>query len=139
MPAVDVGKAYPSGHNNPGVEAVMFCLERWLLALEDGSHVHRLPDFSYQRSRGRAQWTEEELDRLVRDIDAEIDQEVPRLPGTQAKVRAKAGSGFHRLAVPQRLALAQELDRLIAEHADDLKDYAPREPTYDPLTGLRLD
>jgi hypothetical protein len=56
-------------------------------------------------------WTEEELDKLVQDIDAEIDIEVTRTPGTS--VGADAGPGFYRLQLPQRLALAQQLELLM--------------------------
>src|SRR5579885_1490737 len=70
------GKMYPSGHANEGVHAIMMLLEDWFLAMEDGTAVFRQPDPNYQRSGGRPTWTEEELDRLMRDLDAEIDQEV---------------------------------------------------------------
>jgi hypothetical protein len=105
---------YPPGHPNPGVAAVTAVLEEWCLALEDGSHVYRMPAPDYQRPGGKDLWTEDELDLLMRALDAEIDQEVTRAPGTS--VGAKAGPAFHRLAVPQRLALAQQLADTVAEH-----------------------
>lgn len=109
---------YPSGHENPGVAAVIFLLHDWLQAMENGSADLRLPDPNYVRPSAKAMWTEQGLDTLIRDIDAEIDQEVTRLPGTS--VGAKAGPGFHRLAFPQRFALAQQLETLLERHQDSL-------------------
>ena len=109
---------YPSGHQNPGVAAVIFLLDDWLNAMEAGTANLRLPDVNYVRGNGQAPWSEEELDRLMRDIDAEVDQEVARLPGTS--VGAQAGPGFSRLAVPQRLALAQQLEAVLEKHNLDL-------------------
>lgn len=115
MPEVKIpGQMYASGHTNDGVEAMIFLLDDWFAALEAGTAHLRMPDPSYQRPRGQALWTEEDLDTLVRDIDAEIDQEVNRAPGTFAG--AKAGPDFKRLATPQRLALAQQLEVLMEEH-----------------------
>lgn len=100
---------YPSGHENPGVAAVIFYLEEWLVAMENGVAHLRQPDPAYPR-----QYTEEELDTLVRDIDAEIDQEVVRAPGNA--VGAKAGPKYVRLALPQRLAMAQGLHALCSQY-----------------------
>jgi len=88
-------------------------LEDWFLAIEDGTAQYRYPSAAYPKT-----WTEEELDTLVRDIDAEIDQEVVRQPGTS--VGAKAGPGFQRLELTQRLALAQQLHALVQKHASIL-------------------
>ncbi len=126
MPEIKIaGRMYPSGHANEGVHAVMMLLEDWFLAMEDGTAMFRQPDPNYERSGGRPTWTEEELDKLMRDIDAEIDQEVGRAPGTSTG--SKLGSGFTRLQLPQRLALAQQLDALVAQHSKVLpQDPAPR-------------
>ena len=109
---------YPPGHANPGVAAVISLLDDWLFAIEDGTVYLRQPDHNYVRCSGKPLWTEEELDKLIRDIDAEIDIEVTRAPGTA--VGAKAGPGFHRLAVPQRLALVQALDMTLDKYRDVL-------------------
>ena len=103
--------AYPSGHKDPHIAAIIFLLDDWLNAMESGTVELRLPDPSYTRPDGKAIWTEEELDKLVQDIDAEIEIEVTRTPGTS--VGADAGPGFCRLEVPQRLALAQQLELLM--------------------------
>lgn len=104
---------YPSGHDNQGVAAVILCLEEWLLALEDGTAIHRLPELEYPKT-----WTEEQLAELMRSIDKEIDQEVARTPGTT--VGAKAGPEFVRLEPLQRLALAQQLHQLCEQYKDVL-------------------
>jgi hypothetical protein len=114
---------YPSGHENPGVAAMIFLLDDWLSAIEAGTVHLRMPDPNYQRPACRPVWTEEELDALMRDIDAEIDQEVNRAPGTS--VGAKAGPDFKRLATPQRLALAQQLETLMEQHTDSLARLDP--------------
>lgn len=124
---------YPSGHENPGVAAVIFLLDDWLQAIENGTVHLRMPDHNYVRPNGRPTWTEEELDTLIRDLDAEIDQEVNRAPGTS--VGAKAGPGFYRLALPQRLALAQHLEAMLAEHEDTLKGLEPN--TASAAAGVR--
>ncbi len=116
MPEIVSGLQYPSGHANDGVHAVIMLLDDWAKAIDDERARYWLPDPNYQRSGGRPTWTEEELARLIREIDAEIDQEVSRTPGTQAKVQAQAGSGFVRLPLPQRLALAQQLDVLVTQY-----------------------
>lgn len=114
---------YPSGHENPGVAAVIFLLDDWLQAMENRTAHLRMPDSHYVRPDGKPAWTEEELDTLIRDIDAEIDQEVQRAPGTS--VGAKAGPGFVRLAVPQRLALAQHVELILEEHKGSVGRFEP--------------
>lgn len=118
---------YPSGHENPGVAAMIFLLDDWLQAIENGTAHLRMPDLNYARPSGRPVWTEEELDTLIRDIDAEIDQEVTRAPGTS--VGAKAGPGFYRLALPQRLALAQHLETTLEQHQETLTGLEPNPAT----------
>lgn len=122
---------YPSGHEDPGVAAVIFLLDDWLQAMENGTAHLRMPDPNYVRPGGKPAWTEEELDTLIHDIDAEVDQEVHRAPGTT--VGAKAGPGFARLMVPQRLALAQQLEMMLEQHQgafEQLKpNSAPAAPT----------
>ena len=115
---------YPSGHENPGVAAVIFLLDDWLQAMENGTVHLRMPDPNFVRSGGQPMWTEDELDTLIRDIDAEIDQEVTRAPGTS--VGAKAGPSFHRLPLPQRLALAQQLEAMIEQNGETLKGLEPQ-------------
>ena len=114
---------YPSGHTNSGVADMMFLLDDWLDALEDGSINLRLPDPFYIRPNGKENWTEDDLDRIVKAIDAEIDMEVPRAPGTS--VGAKAGTDFYRMTYEQRLAFAQALETFIESNREILYDYFP--------------
>ena len=102
---------YPQGHTNPGIEAVIYCLEKWFLAMEEGVVGEWMPDPTYKRISGKDGWTEDELDYLMRCLDWEFDQEVNRAPGTSTG--SKLPPGFVRLGVAQRLALAQELDFLL--------------------------
>ena len=110
---VGVVSMYDRSHPNPGVAAVTFLMDDWLHALEGGSYIYRLPDPNYSR-----QWTDDELDLLMKSMDAEIDQEVARTPGTS--VGAKAGPGYVRLPVPQRRAFAQQLHDCCLRHRDSL-------------------
>lgn len=116
MPSViRPGYMYPTGHDDPLVEAVINLLEDWFQAMESGTITLRLPASpeTYHRPSDKPWWTEEALDLLITDIDAEIDMEVNRAPGTQPLVKAQAGSGFSRLLPPQRLALAQQLEQVL--------------------------
>ncbi len=102
------GRMYPSGHDNDGVHAVMACLQDWFQAMEENrSHLYQ-PDPDFYKT-----WDEEQLNTLVMEIDKDIDQEVTRSPGTSTK--STAGPGFSRLAVPQRLALAQQLHSIVKQ------------------------
>lgn len=136
---------YPSGHDNPGVAAVILLLNEWVYAMDNGTVEFWVPHSAYVRPNGKKPWTEDQLDTLIRDIDAEIDQEVIRLPGTS--VGAQAGPGFHRLALPQQLALAQALEQTIKAHREALMPLSPsqaaeEEPlpsAQDPETGTVLE
>lgn len=115
MPEVRIeGRMYVSGHANDGVCAIMALLQDWFEAMEQDKARYRSPDPEYVRSGGKPPWTEAELETLVKEIDREIDQEVKRAPGTSTG--SKAGPGFQRLAVGERLALAQQLDALIVQY-----------------------
>lgn len=111
---------YPSGHTNAGVAAVIALLDDWLNALEEGTAPFRWPDTGYQSPDGRPPWTEAELAELIQDLDSEVDREVDRAPGTSAG--ATAGPAFVRLALPQRLALAQQLEQLLERHRVELQE-----------------
>lgn len=106
---------YQPGHANPKVHAVIDVLDSWFLALQDGTAPLRLPDPGYQRSRGREPWTEAELEALVGAIDAKVDRELS-WSSRNKDMLCDAGPGFWRLAVAQRLALAQQLDAVIQEY-----------------------
>ena len=103
---------YPPGHDNVAVKTIIDCLDDWARAIDDGSVTNRQPSVTYVRHSGEDDWSEEDLDIFVRNLDYEFDQEVTRAPGTG--VGAVRGPGFVRLAYEQRIALAQELDSILA-------------------------
>lgn len=105
--------AYPSGHENKGVAAIIFLMDDWLNAIEDDSYIHRLPNPVYPR-----RWTDEELNEFIIALDNEVGQEVAHGPGTS--VGAQAGTDFVRLPIPQRRALAQQLHNLFCLYKHDL-------------------
>lgn len=103
---------YASGHPDKNVETIIFILDGWVKAMDDGSVAQRYPSSSYKRKSGKPEWTEGELDLIMRSLDYEIDQEVARAPGTSTG--SKMGPGFVRMDYNQRLAMVQELDEAIA-------------------------
>ena len=87
-------------------------LRDWFNALEDGSASYRMPDPDYARPPGKAPWTEEDLERLIREVDEYVWQQKSWAQGTHHK-DYDAGPGFDRLAPAQRLAFAQDLERAL--------------------------
>lgn len=110
---------YPSGHENPGVAAIILLLDDWHLAQEDGTVINRMPDPSYVRPNGQELWSEEKLDALMNSIDKRIAEEVTRLPGTSEG--ATATTDFISLPFVQKLALAQQLEALSVQYDAELK------------------
>ena len=118
---------YPNGHTDAKVEAITDCLASWFRALEDGTAAHRMPDPSYQRRGGKPSWTEEELTALVNAIDADVDRELNWARANTAML-CTAGPEFHRLLPAQRLAMAQQLDAILAQYPDVPKAEPPHAP-----------
>jgi len=122
---------YAKGHTNAGVAAVIDVLCAFYHALEDGTVADWQPDPSYQRSRGRDPWTEDEVDRIIAGLDEEYGKELrswaskPRWSQSNG-LGCDAGPDFARLQPPQRLALVQVLDQVLQEHAEALSNYAKR-------------
>ena len=104
---------YASGHENPATHVVVMLLSDWFRAIEDGSVLHRQPDWHYVRPEGKPIWTEEQLETLFLAIDQDMMTEVTTAPGT--RMDATDGPGFCRMATPQRLALAQALEQVLQE------------------------
>lgn len=125
---------YPHGHPDPKVEAITDCLADWLRALEDGTAAHRMPDPGYQRRGGKPSWTEEELTALINAIDADCNRELG-WARTNTAMLCTAGPEFHRLLPAQRLAMAQQLDAILAQYPDAPKVEAPTEPP-EPMGGV---
>ena len=96
---------------SPFALAIHAALADWFAALEDGTAHLRQPD-----PDGRMDWTEEQLNALVcDDIDAYVWQQADWVRSTR-KLEVDAGPGFERLAMPQRIALAQQLSQIIEAH-----------------------
>lgn len=119
---------YPSGHHEAKVQAVVDLLTDWFNALEDGSHQWRLPSPSYQRRHGRPTWTDEELERFIDAVDKDIERELHWASANPA-MGCQAGPSFHRLALAQRLAFAQQMDELLARYE------IPPAETDKPVSG----
>lgn len=106
---------YEPGHVDPKVCAFIDVLQDFFLALEQGTAHLRLPDPAYERRRRKPQWTEAELASLVKAIDDTTDRELS-WASRNPKMRCDAGPGFSRLTISQRLALAQNLDQVLAKY-----------------------
>lgn len=106
---------YEPGHSDPKVCAYIDVLEDFFRALEQGTAHLRLPDPSYVRRTGKPSWTPEELEGLVSALDTSTSRELS-WASKNKDMQCNAGPGFSRLELPQRLALAQRLDLVLAEH-----------------------
>lgn len=122
---------YPSGHLDPRVNAVILLLEDWIVSLENKTAEQHLPDPAYKRTDNKPTWSDDELNNLILALDREFDKELSwaRLPS--GSIHADAGPGFHRLQPLQRLALAQDLDRIMQDHPKRLPDISKQLPLTD--------
>ena len=108
----------------PCQRAVIELLDDWFEALEDGSAGQRLPRPDYPKS-----WTDAQLDQLVAMV---IDDYVERQRSWATQkhgIAYRAHCGFDRLAPPQRLALAQDLQDVMDAHGQVTGEPAPP-PAY---------
>lgn len=87
-------------------------LQDWFDALQNGSAHYRLPDANYQRPQGKPPWTDEDLDRLMKEIDNYV-WEQRSWAEHQHHATYDAGPAYARLRPPQRLAFAQDLERAL--------------------------
>ena len=108
------GKAESSLHGAETI-AVFAVLRDWFLALEDGSHAYRYPDPAFVRANGKPPCTEAQLAALVvTALDAYFNDPSNRNYTLHKRgIWHDAGPDFARLALPQRLALAQELSAIL--------------------------
>lgn len=92
------------------------CLEGWFQGLEDNHTYAFLPLAHYPKF-----WSDQELEDLVVAIDTYVEQQRHWCNDGGAKLRDSKERpydqhcGFSRLKAPQRLALAQDLDRICQE------------------------
>lgn len=102
---------------SPREQAVHTVLQSWFDAMQDGTAVHRLPDPGYQRPPEKEPWTEADLERLVTEIDTYVEQQMGWANGVdyarEGGANFDAGPGYARLAPAQRLAFAQDLERVV--------------------------
>ena len=87
-------------------------LQRWFLAIEDGTVASWRPDPRYPVAI-----SQEACDRIVEHIDKEIDREWGAWGHLEAAGGYTRGADFNRLAPMQRLALAQQLHALKVKYA----------------------
>ncbi len=93
------------------IDTVFAILEDWFLAVENGTAHHRLPDPAFQPPPGRPPLTEALVEEFIKELDREIDTDAFGSQGRQ--YGADASSEFHRLAYPQRVALVQQLTKVM--------------------------
>lgn len=114
-------------------KAIHAVLYDWANALSDGTAQYRQPDPSYERPAGAKEWTDERLEALLREIDEYVWAQAAWTK-TNRGIEADAGPGYLRLAPPQRLALAQDLERAILANPDPDKPYPVPVPLADVTT-----
>ena len=95
--------------------AVFTVLRDWLHAMEAGTAEYRLPDPDYVRPNGKPPFTEAQLTDLV---EVALDEYFEQTANANYALNTRgiwhdAGPEFRRLGAAQRLALAQELERVI--------------------------
>lgn len=112
----------PSGHTNAYVAAIVACFQQWAEWLDSGEYIHKAPS-PFNCTLCDTTWTEEQLDRIITKTDKALNREIKTYPGLH--VQAEAGMDFHRLAMPQRLALVQQLHAIKHQFPDGLNAYAP--------------
>jgi hypothetical protein len=105
---------YAKGHPDPKTAEVIGVLSKWLKGMESGVAWQWQPIEGYQRSKGDA-WTDAHLERLMLAIDEELQKEL-NSGWPQKSMGVTANADFIRLAPRQRLALAQELDKVISSY-----------------------
>ena len=107
------------------IDTVFAILEDWFQAIESETADHRLPDPAFESPPGRPAITEALVEEFFKELDREIDIDAF---GSRGKwYGADASSEFHRLAYPQRVALIQQLIKVvlsqeeIAQKAEQLR------------------
>ena len=109
-------------------------LRRWFHGMESGEAQYWSYDPRYERPNGKPPFTEAQVNELIEvALDEYLDAPAQRNYAKNTRgIFNDAGPGFSRLAFPQRLALAQQLEQA-------LDPDKPVEPTMDPNSGMPLD
>ena len=103
-----------------GVQLTRRLLEDWFRAMEDGSVRQRFPDPLYP-----VRISQEAADSIAEKLDTEFEREVRSWAYQTTAGGYTAGPGFRRLAPQQRLALAQQLHRILRVVAPDVVPIPP--------------
>ena len=108
---------YPHGHTKDDVRAVVWVLEDWFWAMEEGTAEDRQPDPYYIDPAGKV-WIDSLVEDLIKRVDDYFTLQVKSWANPAAynvnKVGADAGPDFGRLGMNQKYALMQDLQRAIA-------------------------
>lgn len=88
-------------------DALFKVLEKWYLAIEDGTAVHWDPDPAFAALPGKSEITEELVEEFISELDREMD--IDALSSRGEYFGADATPEFKRLVYPQRMALLQEV------------------------------
>lgn len=112
----------------PWKRAIHEVLDEWFEAMEDGSAFSRIPDLTYTRPNGKPTWTDEQLENLVCvAIDEYVDQQRSWVQFNRG-ITTDTHCGFDRLGTNQRIALAQDLERVFTKYDIATGENAP--PTF---------
>jgi hypothetical protein len=85
--------------------------------LEAGQEDHILSDPWYQRPGGRPMLTDDEVDKVIAELDKEYEVELGTYPGYHRnRSGANALPEFHRLSPRARRALVEGCDRIITKY-----------------------
>ena len=101
----------------PQIEALFALLEKWFVAIEDGTVTTWLPDPTYKVPYGWPKLTERRVNEYIEELDREMDMDALGYQGQ--KYKADASCEFNRLAYPQRLALTQAVQQVIHETMEE--------------------
>ena len=104
------------------VQEARALLEKWFVAMEDGTVTSWMPDPMYATPISM-----DAADAMVAELTTQFDFDLKAWAYTEAAGSYDAGPGFDRLLPPQRLALAQQLHALKRKHG--VKPITM--PTYD--------
>lgn len=93
------------------VQDVRDLLEEWFNDIQAGTVTRRLPDPFY-----KPEISLDIANQVVTHLDAEFDKEIRAWAGLVVAGEYKVNPGFHRLAPPQRIALAQAIHVIKLKH-----------------------
>lgn len=112
-----VGRREEGIYLPPQILEITDCLQWAFEALQDGHPERLMPDPFYVRGGDLPPLTDEEVDRLIADLDVEYDKEMNGSAAHHLKRSgATAHTDLHRLGTVARRALAERLDYVLQKH-----------------------